>query len=861
MPNATGTHALNEAAAAQSLPHSLNGKEFQRKLRWLVFHAWNFPPIVGLSVIMLIGVLSPAHIFGILVTPLEPAYIVGWLIFSLWFFPRKMRPVSDWLDNLPGSSHEAAVEAVRGFPLLFWSIFIFYLVLAPFSVIWAAEIYTGFISSPIILFRIELVALIVSIIVGLPIFFLMFDLFGHALGRIELKKPILTIRSKVFLIGALIPLLIDTMLVQYFWTRTGFFDIETFAMWGLLELLAIGGSLIFAHSFGQSLAPLQVYGGAQDPLKRANVAALRATSTDELGVLTGDYRRLLDSLRAQNQIQEFNNILIRSTSSETHRAGVFREIVKVCHSALGADLAFVMVVDSETNELVCVIQSGTEYEASGHFRLKLDESSLAVWSFNNEQTVALDDCSDDERVSPRMREHFGVHGAIATPLRFGDKTEGVLMAITRGLDIHYGPYEISLIEGIAREAVQSLNTLQLREERLQADDARREQEAQVRLLMDTTEEGIYGVDTEGMCTFINRAALEMLGYKKPEDLIGRDMHSLIHHTLPDGTHYPKESCRVRLATLSGRMAHSDNEVHWRADGTSFPIEYWSRPIKRDGQVIGTVVSFVNIAERKKSEEELRDYRERLEQLVQLRTSELETANRELEAFSYSVSHDLRAPLRAVDGFARAIMEDYANLLDETGNDYLQRIRRGAQNMSELIDNLLELSRISRAEIRRSDIDLTTLATHIAEELAASDTGHRVELEIEPGLVTEGDPRLIGVVLRNLLENAWKYTSKTTKRRIEFRSEILDGERVFFIRDNGAGFDEKYIDKLFGAFQRLHGAEFPGSGIGLATVSRILQKHGGRIWAEGKPGKGATFYFVFSPKRIIPGAMAAKTGSR
>ena len=197
------------------------------------------------------------------------------------------------------------------------------------------------------------------------------------------------------------------------------------------------------------------------------MAALKATSTDELGVLTGDYRHLLDSLRAQHQVQAFNNLLIRSTSSETHKEGVFREIVKVCHSALGADLSFVMMYEAETNELVCVIQSGAEYEASGHFRLKLDEKSLAVWSFNHEQTVALDDCSDDERVSPRMREHFGVHGAIATPLRFGDKIEGVLMAITRGADMRYGPYEISLIEGIAREAVQSLNTLQLREERLQ----------------------------------------------------------------------------------------------------------------------------------------------------------------------------------------------------------------------------------------------------------------------------------------------------------------------------------------------------------------------------------------------------------
>jgi len=841
MPNANGPLASNETGVAQLL----TGKEFQRKLRWLVFHAWNFPPIVGLCVIMLIGVLSPSRIFGILTTPLEPAYIIGWLIFAVWFFPRRMRAVSDWLDDVPGSSHEAAVAAVRRFPLLFWSIFLVYLVAAPFSVIWAAEIYTGFVSSPIVLFRIELVALIVSIIVGLPIFFLMFDLFGRALGRLELKKPILAVKTKVFLIGAMIPLLIDTMLVQYYWTRTGFFNAETFAMWAILELLAIGGSLIFAHSFGQSLAPLQAYGGAANPLMQANVAALTATSTDELGVLTGDYRRLLDSLRAQHEIQEFNNLLLRSTSSETQKAGVFREIVKVCHGALGADLAFVMMQDADTNELVCVIQSGAEYKASGHFRLQLDEKSLAVWCFNSEQTVALDDCSGDPRVSPRMREQFGVHGAIVTPLRFGDRTEGVLMAISQGANTHYGPYEISLIEGIAREVVQSLNTLQLREERLLADDARREQEAQVRLLMDTTEEGIYGVDLEGNCTFINRAGLEMLGYEAPEDLIGQEIHSKIHHTLPDGKPYPKEQCRVRLATLGGRMAHSDDEVHWRADGSSFKTEYWSRPIKRGGKVIGTVVSFVDITERKKTEEELRIYREKLEQLVKLRTSELETVNRELEAFSYSVSHDLRAPLRAVDGFAQALMEDYGNKIDENGVYFIERIRHGAQRMSALIDDLLDLSRISRTEIKRTAVDLTALAMQIISDIAAADPERRVEVNIGSNLDADGDERLMAVALHNLLENAWKYSSKTPDARIEFDSEERDGETVFYIRDNGAGFDEQYIDKLFGAFQRLHGSEFPGTGIGLATVSRIIQKHGGRIWAEGKPGEGASFYFVLS----------------
>jgi len=229
----------------------------------------------------------------------------------------------------------------------------------------------------------------------------------------------------------------------------------------------------------------------------------------------------------------------------------------------------------------------------------------------------------------------------------------------------------------------------------------------------------------------------------------------------------------------------------------------------------------------------------------LRTSELETVNKELEAFSYSVSHDLRAPLRAVDGFAQALKEDYGDRLDETGIEFIKRIRVGAQKMSVLIDDLLDLSRISRAEVSRSTIDLTKLARQIVTELEATNPGHDMEVSIAPGLTVDGDQRLIDVALHNLFENAWKYSSKKPHAWIEFGSEERDGETVFMIRDNGAGFDEQYSDKLFRAFQRLHGAEFPGTGIGLATVARIIQKHGGRIWATGKPGEGATFYFVLT----------------
>jgi signal transduction histidine kinase/HAMP domain-containing protein len=231
-------------------------------------------------------------------------------------------------------------------------------------------------------------------------------------------------------------------------------------------------------------------------------------------------------------------------------------------------------------------------------------------------------------------------------------------------------------------------------------------------------------------------------------------------------------------------------------------------------------------------------------LVQL-TAALQAANRELEAFSYSVSHDLRAPLRSIDGFSQALLEDYAASLDAQAQDYLQRIRGATQRMAQLIDALLALSRITRVELRREDLDLTAIAQAIAADLQRQEPARQVAFVIAEGLRAAGDPRLLRVALENLLGNAWKFTATCPQACIEVGQRTQpDGARGFFVRDNGVGFDMAYADKLFGAFQRLHRAsEFPGTGIGLATVQRIVHRHGGRIWAEGAVGQGATFSFT------------------
>jgi PAS domain S-box-containing protein len=303
----------------------------------------------------------------------------------------------------------------------------------------------------------------------------------------------------------------------------------------------------------------------------------------------------------------------------------------------------------------------------------------------------------------------------------------------------------------------------------------------------------------------------------------------------------------RLYGLDHRVAEGDYTIRTK-DGSTRIWEFSSAPLGRLADGRRLVISMaMDVTGRRQAEADVRALNAELERRVATRTAELETANHELAAFSYSVSHDLRSPLRGIDGWSQALLEDYAPRLDERGREYLRTVRAEAQRMGQLIDDLLRLSRVTRAEMEREAVDLSELARGLAEELRRGEPARVVEMVIAPGTTAVGDPKLLRIALQNLLANAWKFTAKQAQARIEFGAAPREGQLVFFVRDDGAGFDMRFARKLFGPFQRLHKAsEFPGTGVGLATVQRIIHRHGGRIWAEAAVDQGATFYFTLPP---------------
>lgn len=588
-PSSSRGARLNTKPATPSPTHP-EARRFVRQFRFLLFLAWALPPVVGLSFLVFIDVFSGGQILRILFSLPIVVFLVSSLIFTDWYFGRYARPIFSALATRSSALAVAAEQRARRFPLAFWTTFICYVLLAPPLVIGSAQMHGEFVAEPMDWFRVHLVALIVTIVVGLPIFFRFLDLFGRALAGTRLLTPHVTIRTKVFLIGALTPLLIDTMLVQYYWSRTGYFTLETFFMWLLLELLAIAGSLMFVRSFSQSLRPLR---GVVAGLKPEELAghSLAPQSTDELGVITGQFRTMLDELRVHRRVLEISNRLLHNVSANQPN-NCFTAVGDTCAQAIGDDLCFVFLRDETTSELVCVAHSGVEFDVKGHFRLPLDAPTLITQACNNRQTLMFNGAAQ-KGLAPVVVPNFSTKSALLTPLVAESEILGVLMSVNSHSARNYSKQDIALVEGVAREAAMVIKTRMVTMQRTQTEERFKQLNELAQVTLESIGEGVITTDTFGSIIYMNQTAARLCGWTNGEAR-GNLLREVLH-LRDESTHQtvmPDYYDRLTRASQSQycMLAHRDHSKDSYVEINSTLLKNTKR------QTIGAVLVLRDVSE-------------------------------------------------------------------------------------------------------------------------------------------------------------------------------------------------------------------------------------------------------------------------
>lgn len=464
-------------------------------------------------------------------------------------------------------------------------------------------------------------------------------------------------------------------------------------------------------------------------------------------------------------------------------------------------------------------------------RIRIERSLIYQQVRKNNQTLRLD--RSTFRTHPDWQRKFSkligsqrpTSGILAAPfVGQDDRNIGIILLLEK-LRGDFTADDEAMLTQLAYMAATAIENARLHE-------AVRETKSWLENILSSITDAFFTIDHDWRLTYMNRAA---------ERLLRRPSHELVGRRLWDA--FPGTPS-LHLLTKYQEVLSKQQTVEFQEYFP--PLGIWM-DIRAYPTRDGIAVYARDISEQRKTEAELRALNKELEKRVRERTAELEAANRELAAFSYSVSHDLRAPLRTINGFAQALIEDYRDQLDEIGRDYLQRIQNASRRMGTLIDDLLYLARVSRSELVRQKIDLSLIAAEAVAMLREEHPERQVTVVVQPNLIAYGDPGLLRVAIENLLSNAWKFTAEVPDACIIMgmqHDKLGAGEPVFFVRDNGVGFDMALADRLFQPFERLHPDEiYRGNGIGLATVSRIIQRHGGRIWAEAAVGEGATFYFT------------------
>lgn len=526
---------------------------------------------------------------------------------------------------------------------------------------------------------------------------------------------------------------------------------------------------------------------------------------DELGLLTDAFNQMLGQIQARDAALRESEVR-------------FRSFVTVTAQIVWSTDANGQVTGPLATWQAYTGQSDSEIQGAGWASaLHPDDTArtLEVWSKAVETKTPYD-------VEYCMRRHDGVYRTFAT----------------RGVPVLNA-------DGTIHEWVGTCTDIT---ERKKTEDALRESEEVFRRLFEDANDPNLLIKN-GCFVGCNAATMKLLGYSSKSEFLNYSPSKVSPAYQPDGRSSDEKA--AEMIAIGLREGHHRFEwIHARADGSTIPIEVTLTPITVGGEVLLHTL-WRDITERKRAEEKIRQLNDTLEQRIVERTAELEAANKELEAFSYSVSHDLRAPLRSVDGYVRMLKEDCADRLDAEGNRLLDVVSSEAKRMGRLIDDLLAFSRMGRQQIESTPIDMTGLARAVFGSAAAAALTPPPRFDLKPLPPAQGDLAMLRQVFANLIDNAVKFSRQQPAPVIEVGGESRDGETTYYVKDNGVGFDEKYSHKLFGVFQRLHSAEeFEGTGVGLALIQRIVHRHGGKVWAEGKPGEGAAFYFTLPTQKQI-----------
>lgn len=560
-------------------------------------------------------------------------------------------------------------------------------------------------------------------------------------------------------------------------------------------------------------------------------------------------QREVDLARLESRASVFVELGRSLSTARTPREAA-HSIISAADSLFGWDACFFALVGADKQRLTTVVAIDT-IEGERKEVPSSDDEPGPVTGEALRRGPQLILRGQDYAMPPAGQLPFGdlsraSRSLMTVPVTSDSKTLAVI-SIQSYQPGAYTQEDLNMLAALAEHCAGALERVRAEEEVSRLHSEIRTHLEELQTLFDVAPVGIaVAHDRDCLSVSINAACARIFGLESARELsdFGLCPDSLPLKLLQNGNEIPTEDWPLRRAA-QGRPSTSGQDYEIVVPGgRKFYCHVRASPLFADnGEVRGSLGIFVDLTERKKAEGEILRLNSELEKRVRERTMQLEAANKELEAFSYSVSHDLRAPLRSIRGFSEVLLERYGGQLDTRGQEFLKRTCDSCAHMDRLIDDLLKLSRVNRSELQYADVDLSAVAESLFAEIRKTEANRDVEFRVAPGLVARGDERLLRLALDNLLRNAWKFTRDQPRPVIEF-GQIGEPDYPFFVRDNGAGFDMAYAARLFGVFQRLHTAsEFPGTGVGLATVQRIINRHGGRTWGEGVVDQGAAFFFT------------------